>query len=33
MGAGFLIIRENSYKYGKRENWNEPYDVGLKLEI
>lgn len=27
MGTRFLTIQEETYRYGKGENWNEPCDV------
>lgn len=33
MGVGYLIIREGSYIYGKGENYNEPYIVGLAWKL
>lgn len=32
MGAGFLTVGEGSYKFGKKEGWNEPRGAGLELE-
>lgn len=29
----FSIVEEGGYKYGNGENWNDPCNVGLELEV
>lgn len=33
MGIRFLTVKEEDFKYGKRENKNETCDVRLEFEI